>query len=572
MGNSAQRQERTPTGSGLSYAAHIRIVEERVADLTIGAGPDRETARPGPWHETYASLSAREASDLGPRDLEALADAAWWLSKTDESIAARQRAYAASAAAGDAQHASWTAARLSIEHFLRGDPAVGAGWLMKAQRHAAEVPEGVGHGLLLIVEATVARYRGDLAGAEELVDRAVELGRRFDDPDLMAMAIHTQGILMILNGDVAAGVALLDEAMTSVVSGQLSPYFTGIVYCNVIGTCLEIADVRRADEWSEAARAWCEALPPESPFPGMCRVNRAEVARLRGAWSEAEAEATRASEELMGFDPMGAAQAIYETGEIRRRIGNLTGAEECFLRAREIGFDPQPGLALLRFAQGHVDTALTALQLAVHTVRESRLQHARLLAAMVDVALAVPDLDTATEASDQLSALAAGSEASILEATAATATGALQLARGDPPAAVERLRHACALWRELRLPYEAARARMLYGRALRTEGNEEDAGLELGAAVSAFERLGATPDARAAAALLSRAAALPRGLTPREAEVLRLVAAGKSNRDIAAALVISEHTVARHLQNMFVKLEVSSRSAATAFAFEHGLA
>jgi DNA-binding NarL/FixJ family response regulator len=274
----------------------------------------------------------------------------------------------------------------------------------------------------------------------------------------------------------------------------------------------------------------------------------------------------------MGFDPMGAAQAIYETGEIRRRIGNLTGAEECFLRAREIGFDPQPGLALLRFAQGHVDTALTALQLAVHTVRESRLQHARLLAAMVDVALAVPDLDTATEASDQLSALAAGSEASILEATAATATGALQLARGDPPAAVERLRHACALWRELRLPYEAARARVLHGRALRAEGNEEDAGLELGAAVSAFERLGATPDARAAAALLSRTAALPRGLTPREAEVLRLVAAGKSNRDIAAALVISEHTVARHLQNMFAKLEVSSRSAATAFAFEHGLA
>jgi DNA-binding CsgD family transcriptional regulator len=509
---------------------------------------------------------------MDPPELEALADAAWWLSKADESIAARQRAYAGYASTGEPERAAWMAARLSIEHFLRGDPAVGAGWLMKAQRHAEEVPEGIGHGLLLIVEATVARYGGDLARARGLVDRAVDLGRRFGDPDLMAMGIHTKGILLILDGDVSAGVALLDEAMTSVVSGQLSPYFTGIVYCNVIGTCLEIADVRRADQWSEAARAWCETLPPESPFPGMCRVNRAEVARLRGAWQEAEAEATRASEELLGFDPRGAAQAIYETGEIRRRIGDLAGAEECFARAREVGFDPQPGLALLRSSQGNADAALTALRLAVHTTRESRLQHARLLAAMVDVALAVPDLDVATEAAEQLSALAAGSEAPILEATAATAAGAVQLAGGEPPAAVESLRHACEMWRDLRLPYEAARARMLFGSALRASGNEEDAGLELHAAVSAFERLGATPDARAAAALLSGRTALPRGLTPREAEVLRLVAAGRTNREIAAELVISEHTVARHLQNMFVKLEVSSRSAATAFAFEHGLA
>ena len=279
---------------------------------------------------------------------------------------------------------------------MRGDPAIGAGWLMKAQRHAEEVPEGVGHGLLLIVEARVARFSGDMARAQELVDRAVELGRRFGDPDLMAMAIHTQGVLLILAGDVVRGVALMDEAMASVVSGQLSPYFTGIVYCDVIGTCLELADVRRADQWSEAARVWCESLPPESPFPGMCRVNRAEVARLRGAWSEAEAEATRASEELMGFDPMGAAQAIYETGEIRRRIGNLAGAEECFARAREIGFDPQPGLALLRLAQGNTDAALKSAPARRDRGRESRLQRARLLAALVDVAIAVPDLETAT--------------------------------------------------------------------------------------------------------------------------------------------------------------------------------
>jgi DNA-binding NarL/FixJ family response regulator len=543
-----------------------------VGDRAEGREGIRDASRPYPWAETYAAFHDRDPSTLTPHDLEALADAAWWLSKTEESIAARQRAYTAFVSADDAEHAAAMAARLSIDHFIRGDPAVGAGWLMKARRHAEEVPEGAGHGFLLIVEATVARYSGDLARAQDLVERAVELSRRFRDPDLMAMAIHTQGILLILVGDVDGGLPLLDEAMTSVVSGQLSPYFTGIVYCNVIGTCLEIADVRRADQWSEAARAWCESLPPESPFPGMCRVNRAEVARLRGAWSEAEAEATRASEELMNWDPMGAAQAFYETGEIRRRVGNLAGAEECFARAREIGFDPQPGSALLRLAQGDPVAALSALRLSETAVTESRLQRARLLAALVDVAIVMPDLDAAAAAAEALSALTEDSPAPIFSAMAATAAGAVALGRGDAPAAVATLRRAGELWRDLRLPYEAARARVRYGLALRAAGDEADGELELRSAIAAFDRLGAVPDRDATAALLADADPLPRGLTAREVEVLRLVAAGKSNREIAADLVISEHTVARHLQNMFGKLGVSSRSGATAFAFEHDLA
>ncbi len=542
-----------------------------MGDRIEGIADARHASRPQPWAETYAALRDRDPSALTPYELEALADAAWWLSRMDESIASRQRAYAASESAGDAEHAAAMAARLSIDHFTRGDPAVGAGWLMKAKRHAEDVPEGVGHGFLLIVEATVARYSGDLSTAHELIDRAAEVGRRFRDADLIAMAIHTEGILLILAGETDRGVALLDEAMTSVVSGQLSPFFTGIVYCNVIGTCLEIADVRRADQWSEAARAWCESLPPESPFPGMCRVNRAEVARLRGAWSEAEAEATRASEELMTFDPMGAAQAFYETGEIRRRIGNLKGAEGCFAQAREIGFDPQPGMALLRFARGDAEGALRALRLSVTEVGDSRLQRARLLAAVVDVAVAVPDLDAAAGAAEDLAALAGGASAPILAAMASTAAGAVQLARGDAPAAVDTLRRTGALWRDLRLPYEAARARVLYGLALRATGDESDGDLELRSAVTAFDRLGAVPDRDATATFLAGETALPGGLTTREVEVLRLVAAGKSNREIAADLVISEHTVARHLQNMFAKLGVSSRSGATAFAFEHDL-
>ena len=541
-------------------------------ESTAGVDGERVAAHPTSWSETYEALRVREPSELTPREHEQLADAAWWLSKPGESIAARQRAYAGSTSAGDAEHAMWMAGRLSIEHFIRGDPAIGAGWLMKAQHLATDVPEGVGHGLLLIVEATVARFSGDVPRALELAGEAEELGRRLDDPDVSAMATHLRGVVLVAAGDIARGVALLDEAMTSVVAGQLSPYFTGVVYCSVIGTCLEIADVRRADQWSEAARAWCETLPPESPFPGMCRVNRAEVARLRGAWPDAEAEATRASEELMEFDPMGAAQALYETGEIRRRIGNLTGAEECFARAREIGFDPQPGLSLLRATSGNVDAALAGLRLAAATITESRLRRARVLGALVDVGLSVGDLDGASEAADLLVALAADSDAQILETTATTAAGALLLARGEAQAAVVGLREACASWRDLRLPYEGARARVLYGLALRSAGDEDDAILELRSAVAAFDRLGAIPDRDDAARLLPGASPLPRGLTRREAEVLRLVAAGKSNRDIAGDLVISEHTVARHLQNMFTKLGVSSRSAATAFAFEHDLA
>jgi DNA-binding CsgD family transcriptional regulator len=543
-------------------------VAEHIAEIEQA----RAAAKQGSWRASYELLRTRDPVELGPDDLEVLADAAWWLSRVDESIAARQQAYAGYAAAGDATRAATIAARLSIDHFVRGETAIGAGWLRKAQRHAADVDEGPGHGLLLLVEATVARFSGDLEGAMALTDRAAELGQRFRDPDLMAMAIHTRGLLLIALGDVIEGVSLLDEAMTSVVAGQLSPYFTGIVYCNVIGACLELADVRRAGQWSEAARTWCESLPSESPFPGMCRINRAEVARLRGAWSEAEAEATRASEELMSFDPMAAAQALHETGEIRRRMGDLAGAEACFARAREIGHDPQPGLALLRLAQGRVEAATTSIDHALAPVSDGRLQRARLLAAQVEIGLAASDDATADAAAVELAELAEPGTTAVLEAMALTARGAVDAARGESSRAVDALRRACTMWHGLRLPYERARARALYGLALRAAGDDDDAASELRAALSTFEELGAAPDAAAVARHLERPGTLPAGLTAREAEVLRLVAAGKSNREIATALVISEHTVARHMQNMFVKLRVSSRSAATAFAFEHDLA
>jgi DNA-binding CsgD family transcriptional regulator len=542
-----------------------------VAELVADIERARDAVGREAWADAYEAFQGIDHRALSPQDLEGLADSAWWLSRIDESISARQRAYTGYGDAGEELRAAGCALRLCIEHFVRGEPAVGAGWLGRAQRHLHERPECVEQGFLAVIEATVMRFGGELDAALALATQGVEIGQRLSDRTLLAMAIHTQGLIHIAAGRVSQGLALLDEAMTSVVAGELSDYFTGAIYCNVIEACLLLADLRRAGEWSEAARAWCDTIPPESPFPGTCRVNRAEVARLRGEWPEAEAEAVRAAEELSRLDPAAAAPAFYQIGEIRRRTGDYLGAERAFGRANELGLEPQPGLALLRLAQGKVEAAQSGLGLAGGGPSTPP-QRARLLAAKVEVALAANDLDQARAARDGLDIIAGEFDTPALAASAATADGATRLAESDLPAALGSLRRACTMWQELRLPYETAKARVPLGLALLAAGNRDDAELELRSALVAFERLGAAPDVAATAAILAGHDALPRGLTPREAEVLRLVASGKTNRDIAVELVISEHTVARHLQNMFVKLDVSSRSAATAFAFEHGLA
>ena len=530
----------------------------------------RDAFARGAWSEAYEALHTADPSTLSAKDLEALADSAWWTSRFAEALEWRHRTYAAYAAQGDEYGAAAVAARLAIEHFVRSEPAVGAGFLMSARRHAEAVPDGVAHGFLAMVEATVAHYSGDTEHALELAERAVEIGRRFADRDLIAMALHARGLALIGAGRVSEGLRLMDEAMAAVVAGDLSPYFTGIIFCALIGACLGLGDVRRAGEWSDAARAWCASLPSSAPFQGMCRVNRAEVARLRGSWPEAEAEAVRAVEELETVEPGLAAAAWVQVGEIRRRTGDLAGAEQAFTRAQELGEDPQPGLALLRLAQGKLEPARTALGLALATHLQP-VRRAPLLAGAVHAALAAGAIDDAAASAAELTAIADAHDIPAFRAGAALASGAVSLAQGDVPAALERLRSATTAYQELRLPCEAATARSLYGQALRAGGDEDGARAELRAALAAFERLGAVPDARATARLLDGPEALPSGLTARECEVLRLVAAGKTNRDIAVELVISEHTVARHLQNMFAKIGVSSRAAATAYAYEHGL-
>jgi DNA-binding NarL/FixJ family response regulator len=541
-----------------------------VADTDTGVEHAREALARGAWREAYEAYVALDRTDLSGRDLEGLADAAWWVSRLDESLDARHLAYAAYEQEGDELGAGGVAARLSIEHFVRDQPAVGAGYLMRARRHAERLPPGVELGLLAMVESNVARFSGDLDAAVAKAREAAEIGRRSADRDLTAMAIHSEGLALIDAGHVADGLAMLDEAMTSVLAGDLDPYFTGIIYCNLIQACLELNDIRRAGEWSDAARAWCEALPPDAPFPGMCRVNRAEVARQRGAWTEAESEAVRAVEELATVEPSLVAVALGQIGELRRRIGDLAGADEAFARAVELGVEPQPWLAYLRMSQGKIDAARTGLRLALSAEHQPA-RRARLLCAQIEAAQAAGDLDEARAVLVELAAVTADAGSPGYDAEVTTAEGTLALAEGRATEALDLLRRATASWQELRLPYETARTRVRLAEAMRLDGDESGARLELSAALAAFDRLGARPDADAVTRMLEGPDALPAGLTAREVEVLRLVAAGKTNRDIAVELVISEHTVARHLQNMFAKLGVSSRAGATAFAFEHGL-
>ena len=531
----------------------------------------RAAAQRGAWHDAHQRFAGLDPSRLGPDDLEAMADAAWWTSRLDQAIAVRQRAYAGFAEAGEnrkAAHAAWF---LSFDYRWKGDTSVASGWLKRAERLLVTEPECLEHGFLALTHAGAARDRGELDKAAALAEGALELGERARAGDLSALAMETLGRIRIAQGKIGDGVGLLDEAMCLVVAGELSPLFTGWIFCNVLSACIEMADLKRAGEWSAAAVAWCETLPETTPWDGLCRVYRVEVLALQGVLTEAESQALRASEELLALAPPVAAEAFYAIGEIRRRRGELAGAEGAFLRAHELGRDPQPGLALVRLAQGRLDDAASLLRRPSADVAGPPLARARLLAARVEVGLAAGDLAAARSTSQELDALAKEAGGAALDATAAAARAGVQLADDDLEGALRSAGAAWTLWQELRLPYEAAGARLLLGQASRRAGDEERARMELEAARAAFQRLGAELDARTAAQVLGGPARRPGGLSDRELQVLRLVASGKSNRQVAAAMVISEHTVSRHLQNIFTKLQVSSRAAATASAFEHGL-
>jgi DNA-binding CsgD family transcriptional regulator len=368
---------------------------------------------------------------------------------------------------------------------------------------------------------------------------------------------------------VVNGNELLDEAMVAVLGDELSPEWAGNIYCHLMAACHELADFRRAAEWTRGTTRWLESLPAAVLFTGICRVHRSQVFQTTGAWEQAESEAVRVCEDLAGIHVASVAEGHYQLAELRRLRGDWAGAERAYRHAHERGRDPQPGLALLRLAQGRIDPAAASIRAGLAGTSD-RLARARLCAAQVEIACAAGDLETARKASGELDETASDYGSSGLDVMARHARGAVLLAGGHAAKALEMLRGACERWQGLHAPYECARVRLLLARAYDLLGDSDAAVRELDAAEVVFAHLGAAPDATTVVALRGKSL-LPDGLTPREAEVLALVAAGKTNREVATALSISGKTVARHLSNIFTKIDVSSRTEAAAYAFAHDL-
>lgn len=463
------------------------------------------------WREAFDLLSKADAeAGLSAADLELLGEAAWWSGDMDACIAARERAYALHLEAGEAGRAGRVALALVRDHAGRLAPAQSNTWFKRAERLLEKDPDTVEHGYLEMMQARRAHIESEFDQAVELAGRAVDVGARFGDPNLQALALMYQGMGMVGRGEVEDGLALLDEATVAAVGGELSPQVTGIVYCNMISTCQELAEYRRAGEWTEAARRWCERQAI-SGFPGLCRVHRAEIIRLRGAWAEAEEEAKRACTELIDHGlPAFAGDGFYEVGEIRLRMGDTAAAEAAFQQANELGRDPQPGLAMLRMAEGNVDAAAALLRRSLEETAEPLMRVQR-LAAQVEVAVAGGDLDTAERAASELEGIAERYGSDALRASAAICRARVLAERGEADAAVRSARTGWELWRALDAPYEASLARVVVGMAY-LAGGEEDAGtLELRAARSALEKLGAVPDASRVSELLGEPIAAPDG-------------------------------------------------------------
>ncbi|HEX5436673.1 MAG TPA: LuxR C-terminal-related transcriptional regulator [Gemmatimonadaceae bacterium] len=534
----------------------------------------REAFENRSWRRACEAFeSARAAGALEPGDLWRLALASFLTGRTAAFVEVSQELHHAYRALGDGRAAARTAIWLGIHLDSRGDVAQSTGWFARAQRLLEdEQGDCAERGYLLLPTSRRRLMAGDHEGACRLAAEAIALAQRFDDPELLALALYLEGCALLRGGRIQEGLARLDEAMIGVTADELSALVTGLVYCSVLGACREVWALRRVREWTERLADWCAAQPEMVAYTGECRVYGAEVRLHGGRWRDAVDEARRARERFArGSVPSAAGLAHYVEAEVRRLRGEYTAAEEGYRAASETGYVPQPGLALLRLAQGEREAALAAVRRALAETSD-RSRRARLLAARIEIALETNDVADAHRACDEMAELARSCASDVIDTILAQQRGAIALADGNASEALTQLRAAWREWRSFDAPYDAARTRVLLGRACRALGDDDGATLELQAARAEFARLGARPDVARIDAMSCRQGTLDRhGLTPREREVLALVATGRTNRSIATALSISEKTVARHLANIFTKLGLSSRAAATAYAYEHHL-
>jgi ATP/maltotriose-dependent transcriptional regulator MalT len=520
------------------------------------------------WEHAREALERRDASRLSGDDLDRLADASFWTDDHDRSLAARRDAYRAHVAAGSDRRAAMSAWRLFYDHALIGEAAPAAGWLERCRWHVGRAADAVTAGWLAIADADRSLAAGNARDARDHASTARSVGVAANDADLTAMALQAEGRALLASGDRIMGMSRLDEAMVAVVNDELAPLFVGWVYCNVVAACHGVADLRRATEWSDAAMRWCETLREGKMFPGLCRVYAVEIAFLRGDWDQALAAAELACTELTSFEPRYAGTAFGLVGDLRRVRGDLAGADRAYRRADQLGVAVQPGLALLAHARGGHAAALRSLHSALTGGRREPLAEALLLDALATVATAVGDAEAARSALGALASITDG-VGGLLDAMAAAAQADLAHRDGHTDEALATMRRVVTDLMAMGYPYEAARRRMRLADMARSVGDEPTAQFELSLAVETFEQLGAAVDLDIARRLArSSDDACP--LTPRELEVLELVARGRTNDQVALDLVISVHTVARHMTNIRTKLGVSSRAAAVAAAVTGG--
>jgi DNA-binding CsgD family transcriptional regulator len=527
------------------------------------------------WLDAYEGLSRADEDDLlEPEDLELLARSAYMLGRDDDYVRGLERAHHGHLDAGEVPAAVRCTWWIGHNLLLRGETARATGWFSRGDRLLGRVGRDcVERGYLLIPALFQADVSGDASTLYAIATEAAAIGERFGDPDLVTIARMGQGHALVRQRRTEEGFRLVDETMVAVTTGELSPIVAGIVYCNTIAFCQTAHEVRRAREWTNALTEWCERQPDMVAHTGVCLVHRAEVMQLQGAWRAALMEVQHAGDRLSRgvLNQRLAGSALYRQGEIQRLQGEVAAAEEAYRAASRLGFEPQPGLALLRLGQGNAAAAAAAIVRVVDETKDP-LKRAGVLPACVEIMLAVGNLEEAHHAAGELDALSTAHAGDLLTALAAQARGAVVLAEDDARAALGLLRRALSTWQDIDAPYEAARTRVLLGTACRRLGDDDAAALELEAARTVFEKLGAAPDlARVVSLATSAPSQSAHGLSPRELEVLRHVAGGKTNKEIATELVLSERTVERHVGNIFAKVGVSTRAAATAFAYEHRL-